>query len=455
MWSLLLSLPLVYAAQAPTFAPPSPGPLIQSVNLGALTNGSLSVAPVVPGKVFDRFVQVWFENTNFESANSTGAFRTLAEGGILLDNYFSLTHPSEPNYAAVAGGDYWGMGDDNLYNIPQNISTIVDLLEAKNISWASYQESMPTDGFQGFNFTQPNYLNSSAPPYTYYVRKHSPTIVYDSVANVSSRLARHRNFNDFAADVNASAIPQWLFITPNLVNDGHDTGVDFAAQWVEFWLLPMLNDTRFNNNRTLFTITFDEDEDNGETNRVFNVLTGGAVPASMHGTTDSTYYTHYSALSTVQANWGLGSLGRGDTSPIMSNVFSLVAKQVGHTNNNISGSAIPLTNSSGVTPGPLNPNLYVPFAAPNITALGAGGGSVFQGPGLNLSLTAATLPQPANLTALNETVPASGPLASGTAPAGGSSSPSTTPKPSGAAREVILSGVAMLSCALFGVLLVI
>ena len=33
-----------------------------------------------------------------------------------------------------------------------SISTIVDLLEAKNISWASYQESMPTDGFQGFKY---------------------------------------------------------------------------------------------------------------------------------------------------------------------------------------------------------------------------------------------------------------------------------------------------------------
>jgi hypothetical protein len=42
---------------------------------------------------------------------------------------------------------------------------------------------------------------------------------------------------------------------------------------------------------------------------------GGAVPAKLHGTTDDTLYTHYSTLSTVQANWGLKSLGRGDTIP--------------------------------------------------------------------------------------------------------------------------------------------
>jgi hypothetical protein len=43
------------------------------------------------------------------------------------------------------------------------------------------------------------------------------------------------------------------------------------------------------------------------------ILTGGAIPLSLRGTTDDTLYTHYSSLSTMQANWGLKSLGRGDT----------------------------------------------------------------------------------------------------------------------------------------------
>lgn len=32
----------------------------------------------------------------------------------------------------------------------ESISTVVDLLEEKNISWATYMESMPADGYQGF-----------------------------------------------------------------------------------------------------------------------------------------------------------------------------------------------------------------------------------------------------------------------------------------------------------------
>jgi len=45
-------------------------------------------------------------------------FQSLASRGILLDQYYALTHPSEPNYAAIVGGDFWGMANDNVYNIP-------------------------------------------------------------------------------------------------------------------------------------------------------------------------------------------------------------------------------------------------------------------------------------------------------------------------------------------------
>jgi hypothetical protein len=163
------------------------------------------------------------------------------------------------------------------------------------------------------SYTSKNYVNTSAPDYVYYVRKHNPTFLYDSVASVPARLAWHRNSNDFAADVNAYALPQWVSVTPNMVNDGHDTSIDYAAGWLQYWLVPLLSDQNFNDNGTLVLLTFDENEAYTENNCVLALLLGGAVPESARGTTDSTYYTHYSLLSAVEANWGLGSLGRGDT----------------------------------------------------------------------------------------------------------------------------------------------
>lgn len=56
------------------------------------------------------------------------------------------------------------MNNDNLNNIPANISSVVDLLEDKGITWGEYQEDMPSTGFTGFSFS-----TTSANDY---VRKH-------------------------------------------------------------------------------------------------------------------------------------------------------------------------------------------------------------------------------------------------------------------------------------------
>ena len=78
----------------------------------------------------------------------------------------------------------------------------------------------------------------------------------------------------------------------------------------------------------------------------------------------------------------------------MSNVYSLVANVTGYKNMDVTGDAIPLTNLTTTSPGPLNPARWVPFTAPNTSAVGAGGGAVFLAPHVNTSFTAAVAPAP-------------------------------------------------------------
>ena len=137
----------------------------------------------------------------------------------------------------------------------------------------------------------------------------------------------------------------------------------------------------------------------------------------------------------------------------MANVYSLVAAVTGYQNANVSGSKIPLTNITGTIPGPLNPEFFVPFLAPNLTAVGAGGGPVFVAPGLNTNLTTADAPAPVNLTAMHQMVPASGPDT--TTPTGsslplgptasGSSGSGSGSQSSGARQEFLAVGVAVFS----------
>ncbi|KAN0110208.1 acid phosphatase [Hyaloscypha variabilis] len=280
---------------------------------------TLSPTSNVKGAAFDRYVSIWFENTDFETAQADPNFQFFAKKGITLSSLVCATHPSEPNYMAAIGGDYFGLDGDAFNAVPQNVSTVIDLLEDKGISWGLYQEDMPYSGFQGFAWVnQQNGAND-------YVRKHNPAILYNSVVTSPQRAAQVKNTTMFFKDLKDNKLPQWMFITPNMTSDGHDTSVTVAGAWLKNFLGPLLDDPNFMQN-TMVLITFDENETYSIQNRVFSVLLGDAIPAELEGTTDDNYYNHYSEISTVEANWDLYTLGRWD---VGANVFANVAKYTG------------------------------------------------------------------------------------------------------------------------------
>ncbi|MCJ1309814.1 hypothetical protein MMC25_003475 [Agyrium rufum] len=273
----------------------------------------------VRGKAFDRFVVIWLENTDYTMAVGDPNLASLAKQGILLENYFGVTHPSEPNYAAAIGGDTFGMDNDNFNQVPSNISTVIDLLEDKGISWGHYQEDMPYSGFEGYSWVNQQTKKND------YVRKHNPAVIYNANADSPHRLSQIKNTTMFFEDLNSNKLPQWMFITPNMTSDGHDTSVTTAGLWTKNFLTPLLTNKNFMS-RTLVLVTFDETETYTEQNRVMGILLGDAVPQHLVGTSDSSYYNHYSEIVTVEANWGLHTLGRFD---VGANVFKFVAQQTG------------------------------------------------------------------------------------------------------------------------------
>ena len=59
------------------------------------------------------------------------------------------------------------------------------------------------------------------------------------------RLAKIKNFTMFYQDLNNNALPQWLFITPNMTDDGHDSSVTVAGKWARGFLTPLLSNENF------------------------------------------------------------------------------------------------------------------------------------------------------------------------------------------------------------------
>ncbi|KAI9201878.1 phosphoesterase family-domain-containing protein [Polychytrium aggregatum] len=241
-----------------------------------------------------RWVTVLLENTNYASAMADPYLGTnLTARGQLLTNYQAITHPSQPNYVALIGGSTLGVTSDSTVNLAY--TSLVDLLEAKFISWKTYQDAMPSACYTG---------STSGT----YARKHNPFISFNDVRTNSTRCAKIVPATQMAVDEANNAVPKYVFYTPDLNNDGHDTGVTYASNWLKGWLEPKLANPIYAN--TLFAITFDENA--GITpNQVYTLLIGGPANAKK-GTTDGTAYNHYSLLKSVEDTWSLGNLGRGD-----------------------------------------------------------------------------------------------------------------------------------------------
>lgn len=253
-------------------------------------------------------------------------FAAFAKKGITMTNYFAVCHPSEGNYVSALAGDYFGMQNDDFNRIDFNVSTVFDLLDTKGVSWGMYQEDMPFSGFEGQEWR--NHENGAND----YVRKHNPGVIYDSIAHYEQRLSQIKNVSlvdmansQFHKDLEADKLPQWIFITPNMTSDGHDTSATVGGAWLDTFLTPLLDDPNFMQD-TLVLITWDENETYATKNRILSILLGDAVPSDLRGTTDGHFYNHYSEISTVEANWDLPTLGRWD---VGANVFGVVADKTG------------------------------------------------------------------------------------------------------------------------------
>lgn len=211
----------------------------------------------------------------------TANLQWAASQGITLSDFFALTHPSQPNYVAAVGGSTHGVWADWFFRIPRKYRTLVDLLDDKGVSWSLYQEDMPYTGFQGdwvnqktganmvIYFTHSLFLLpifktslllliyiQSHINFPQYVRKHNPLMSYDSCTMNPSCLARSKNFTLFYQDLDNDTLPQWMFITPNMTNDGHDSSITTAGRFVRKFLEPLLADERFMRNTLILLSSY-------------------------------------------------------------------------------------------------------------------------------------------------------------------------------------------------------
>ncbi len=293
-------------------------------------------APIEPAKRFvpDRIIVIVMENHSFDDIIG----KTDPSGNHLLTPFltqaamtdriatlaFGVAHPSLPNYLSMIAGDYFGVHDDNgscyAPGHPKGCHSfdkknLVDSLEAAHISWASYNESMPQDGFLGQRWPKRGD--------GLYRQKHDPFVYFKDIATDPKRLAKVDTFDDLKRTLNNGVLPRFSFIVPNECHDMHGSvgfcnfsndqlikNGDAAAQLLVQQIISSGSFT----SRTLLYIVWDEGDNNMGCCDGPPVQSGGHIPliliTGVPGAIQSAVpYNHYSLLATIEDVWGLPKLG--------------------------------------------------------------------------------------------------------------------------------------------------
>jgi len=147
-----------------------------------------------------------------------------------------------------------------------------------------------------------------------YARKHVPFLSFvevqekwcDRVVRVDSG----KDDNYFVKDANAGLVA-YSFYSPNMNNDGHNTNVQVAAEWLHKFLDKTFTEKL--RKGTLVVVTFDESEHNAD-NRIFTLFLGDMVKDGSQQDPKALgrYYTHDNVLRTIEDNFGLEPLAAGD-----------------------------------------------------------------------------------------------------------------------------------------------
>jgi hypothetical protein len=170
--------------------------------------------PKANGHAVDHVFLIMLENHSQSSVidDVNAPFITsLAHKYAMAANYYGVTHPSEPNYVATISGSNWGVNDDQPTNTYDHLN-IVDQLEQHHLTWAAYMESMPSAGFTGAQYPASAAL---------YVNKHNPFVLMNDISSSPRRLAQIKPYDQFAADLKAKTLPNFVWITPNQCHDMH------------------------------------------------------------------------------------------------------------------------------------------------------------------------------------------------------------------------------------------
>jgi hypothetical protein len=287
------------------------------------TSGTATTSTGTSTGGFTTIFTILMENHDYAeivgSSNAPYINSLIAQGGLATNYSDSGTHPSLPNYLYMISGDTQYPGGLDVGTMaspwfPSKGDNLGNQMENGGIAWRSYQESMGTACK----------LTDASP----YATKHDPFLYFDDIQNGKNGLCANRNvdYSQFAADL-AAGTYKFMWITPNLTDDGHDPGSDPVAglkqsdSWLSTEVPKILASDAYKNGGVLF-ITWDEAEGrNGDSkDQIPMIVLSPKLKAP--GMMVSTKLSHASWLATIEGLYGFPKLGAAATAGDLMEFFN-------------------------------------------------------------------------------------------------------------------------------------
>lgn len=309
--------------------PGGTAPTVQSVFLFLFALFFLGLSPGGVARVLanplspaDHAIVIVMENKSYrEIAGNPDLPSFNGFSGERFTNYWSVAHPSLPNYIALLGAHPPLPGsDDPRVRVPGD--SLPQEMERHGLSVAAYMQGLPGDGYGGPSFPR---------VFGRYVEKHDPFLLFSNLRKGPVRGSVHP-LSRLADDLSFDRLPAFSFIAPDLCHDMHGAfachmsrknlikkGDRFLSEWI-----PRIERSRaFRKSRLWIFVVWDESG--------HRASWGGPplslpdpVPSRMHaggrvallwidsrrpgGLVSPCFANHYSLLETLTENFRLPSL---------------------------------------------------------------------------------------------------------------------------------------------------
>ena len=268
----------------------------------ALTTTSAARPAAWAGTIFTIVMENHSESAIIGNADAPYINGLLKQNALASGYHDSYVHPSEPNYIWMVAGQNFGILNDNDPSPSQTIaatSHLADQIEKAGLTWKAYQEDMGA----------PCGLVSHGN----YAAKHNPFVYFSDINGwngtsfqPSTRCTQHVvDYSQLATDIAAGALPTYVFITPNLIDDMHDGTVADGDAWLSREIPKIQATDAYKNGGVLF-LTWDEGSSQSDDPPFIAIS-----PNAKAGFVSHVDYDTSSFLETVQSMLGIQTLPCG------------------------------------------------------------------------------------------------------------------------------------------------